>query len=306
MIFQNREFIAYDGHKIRVCDWRPSQGARTKAVVQILHGLGEHAMRYDRFANECVARNLAVVAHDHRGHGKQEGYGHYADSAGWNKVIADVLQVRQDIALQYPKLPVILFGHSMGSYIAQSFVMRHGGNNAALILSATTLAARAELFAGHSLARILSAVSGRRRKSKLLNQLGLGNFNNQFQPSRTDYDWLSRDQAEVDRYINDPLCGGQYSNQLWSDLTGGLLEVASHNAISLVRSDMPVLIFGGEFDPAGGQRGLTRLADGYRRVNHENVELSIYPGGRHEMLNETNGDAVTADVISWIEQVLNT
>ena len=183
-------------------------------MIQVLHGLGEHAGRYERFATACNAERIAVVAHNHRGHGHVEEFGHYADHDGWAKVIADVLQVRQHIADRFPKVPVVLLGHSMGSYIAQSFVMRHGGNNHALILSASTYAPRGQLRAGHLCAQLLTALTGGQRVNSFLNHSGLGKFNERFKPARTKFDWLSRDEAEVDRYIQDPLCGGDFSNKL--------------------------------------------------------------------------------------------
>ncbi len=288
-----------DGHTIKVFDWSP-QDNNPIGVVQILHGLGEHAGRYDRFAQACNANNLAVVAHNHRGHGVTENRGHYADNNGWDKVVGDVLRVRQLLADLYPACPVVLLGHSMGSYIAQSFVMRHGGNNLGLILSGTTFASRIELRAGNLAARALVTLSGGRRINTYLNHAGIGKLNERFRPVRTNADWLSRDENEVDRYIADPLCGGTYSNRLWADLTSGLLEVTSERAITKVRTDLPILILGGEQDPAGGKRGLARLANTYRRTKHEQVHLKIYTGGRHEMLNETNRGEVTADIIDWI------
>jgi alpha-beta hydrolase superfamily lysophospholipase len=300
MTLQNRELESTDDHIIKVYDWHPSGDSSPLAVIQVLHGLGEHAARYERFAKACNDNNLIVVAHNHRGHGAIEGFGHYADADGWGKVIADVLQVRQDIAARYAKLPVVLLGHSMGSYIAQSFVMRHGGNNVALVLSASTLASRIELRMGNVAAAIAATLFGKRRISKQLNQMGLGKLNNNFRPNRTGFDWLSRDEDEVDRYVCDPLCGGQYSNQLWYDLTGGMLEITSRRAIESVRADLPILILGGERDPVGGQKGLTRLADAYRQTGHNDLTLTIYPQGRHEMLNETNRDEVTNDIINWV------
>lgn len=298
---QKHELTAADGHRITVHDWHAAEDARPPAaVIQVLHGLGDHAERYGRFAGACNENNLAVVAHNHRGHGKTEGYGHFADEGGWRKVIGDVLQVRQDIAARYPKLPVILLGHSMGSFIAQSFVMRHGGNNAALILSGSTLASRVELRVSHIAAAIAAKLGGKRKNGALLNWIGLGKLNNRFEPARTSFDWISRDEDEVDRYVAGPFCGGEFSNQLWCDLTGGMLEITSTKAMRSVRADLPVLILGGECDPVGGSAALARLAGAYRNTGHNNVTLKIYPGGRHEMLNETNRVEVTADIISWI------
>ena len=301
MGFQQRQLTASDDHVINVYDWRADDDVTPTAVIQVLHGLGEHAARYERFAKACNSRQLAVVAHNHRGHGALDGFGHFADADGWDKTIADVLQVRQDIAAQYPQVPVVLLGHSMGSYIAQSFVMRHGGNNAALILSASTLSPRFEARSAHIAATVFALVSGKRRVSRLLNHQALGKLNDSFTPKRTGYEWLSRDEEEVDHYVADPLCGGQYSNQLWSDLTGGLLEITARKALASVRTDMPILILGGGDDPLGGQPGLTRLADAYRNAGHDGVALTIYPGGRHEMLNETNRNEVINDIINWVE-----
>lgn len=294
-------FRAEDGHWVSEFAWHPETAA-PRGVIQILHGLGEHASRYERFARACKASGLAVWAHDHRGHGARPGIaGHFADRRGWDKVLADVLQVNERIRAYYDKLPVVLLGHSMGSYIAQSFVLRHPAHVSALILSASTFAGRSELQTGHWLAKALT-VFGRRRKSGLLNQMGFGKFNHDFQPARTNYDWLSRDEDEVDRYIADPLCGGLYSNALWRDLTGGLLEITSRDALQAVPVELPVLIIGGEKDPVGGESGMNLLANAYRDTGHQNVELTIYPGGRHEMLNEVNRRAVTKDLLAWVQR----
>lgn len=291
---------ADDGDAIRVLSWRPEADAKERAVIQLLHGLGEHASRYERFAKACNARGLVVVAHNHRGHGDRSGMaGHYADRDGWDKLISDALLVRRHIRDSFPNLPIVLFGHSMGSYIAQSFVMRHAEDVALLILSGSTYAPRSQLQLFRAIAAILG-IFGRRRKSGLLDKMGFGAFNKPFLPARTDFDWLSRDESEVDEYVEDPLCGGLFTNQLWLDLMGGLLEITSTKAIRSVPADLPILILGGERDPVGGERGLSRLADVYRQAGHENLTLKIYQDGRHEMLNEINRDEVTRDIIDWI------
>jgi len=289
---------ADDGHEIRTRAWNPVARA-PDVVIQVLHGLGEHAARYGRFASACNAAGYAVVAHDHRGHGDSPGlHGHFADRGGWDKVIGDVLQVQQWLSECYPRVPVVLLGHSMGSYIAQSFAMRHPGGFARLILSASTWASRGELRAARAIAGLLS-IFGSRKTSTLLNTMGFGTFNRRFEPARTEFDWLSRDPAEVDKYVNDPLCGGLFTNRLWYDLTGGLLEITRLAAVARV-PDLPILILGGQLDPVGGEKRLVQLADVYRRTGHAAVTLKIYEGGRHEMLNETNRDAVTADILAWI------
>jgi alpha-beta hydrolase superfamily lysophospholipase len=141
---------------------------------------------------------------------------------------------------------------------------------------------------------------GGRNRSAFLNQLGIGSFNKRFAPNRTEFDWLSRDAAEVDRYVADPLCGFPLSNRFWYDLMGGLLETSSLRMLRRIPPDLPILITGGEDDPVGGKRGQSRLAHAYRRTGHKNVTLRLWPGGRHEMLNEINRDEFTRAVLEWI------
>lgn len=294
---------ALDEHIIKMLDWRPTN-REALAVVQILHGMGEHAGRYERFASACNSSKFAVVSHNHRGHGRSEHSGHFADEGGWQKVVADALQVRQYIAKTYPRRPVILLGHSMGSFIAQSFMQRHGDDIVAMILSGSTLANPVPLRAGLFVARAFTRIAGKRTKSQLLNQAGLGKFNRRFRPNRTDYDWLSRDETEVDLYVADPLCGGQFSNQFWADVTAGIIDVSGTRSLRSIRHDLPILITGGEVDPVGGSAGLSKLAEAYRLTGHHAVTLTIYPDARHELLNEINRDDVTGDIIAWVEQVL--
>ena len=291
------------GHQILVDSWHPEAETSPRALLHIFHGLGEHTARYERFARSCAANGIIVVAHNHRGHGENcdsESLGHYADKDGWNKLIADALLVQNNAREEFSGLPLVVMGHSMGSYIAQSFVMRYPRNVSQLILSASTYAPRLRLRLGKLLATFDAWRHGPRHRSDMLNQMSFGDFNKRFAPNRTEFDWLSRDENEVDKYVGDPLCGAPSSSQLWHDLTGGMLEITSQRAVTSVPNGMPLLILGGQFDPVGGEKGLTKLAYAYRKTRHEDVTLRIYADGRHEMLNETNRDEVTRDIIRWI------
>ncbi len=293
---------AEDGHAIHLQMWRPS--GPTTHIIQIVHGLGEHSDRYARFAAAATARGCIVCCHDHRGHGSSGGeLGHFADTGGWHSVVNDLHIVNRRLRESHAGMPLILLGHSMGSYIAQFYVMHFGGNIDALILSASTLASRVPLSLAYAIAKIESWRLGVRGRSTLLDKLGFGNFNKAFRPARTTLDWLSRDEQEVDRYVADPLCGGPYSCGLWLDLIGGLLEISSDNALSRVSSDLHILITGGSADPVGGDRGMGKLAMHYARTAHQHLKVKIYPDGRHEMLNEINRDEVTRDWIDWIETI---
>jgi len=297
------EIEAPEQHMIRGTHWRPE--GDVLGVIQIFHGLGEHHQRYERFAGVATARGFAVIAHDHRGHGTHaEELGHFADKNGWQLLTDDGLLVNDMIGDQYPGLPIILLGHSMGSYIAQYFSMQHDYRLTALVLSASTWPKKIQLIPGRLIARFVTMRHGIRGKSEFLHKLGFGAFNKSFEPSRTELDWLSRDTAEVDAYVSDPLCGGPYSCGLWLDLMGGLKAIASDHALRQIRDDLPILFTGGADDPVGGQKGITDLVMHYARSGHNSLSTKIYPDGRHEMFNETNRDEFTVDVLNWIEEQL--
>jgi alpha-beta hydrolase superfamily lysophospholipase len=275
-------------------------------VMHILHGLGEYAGRYARFAEAAARRGIATVGHDHRGHGAAAPTrGWFAATDGWDLVIEDALTVQEWIADRYPKLPRVVLGHSMGSYIAQDLAMRRGGELAALILSGSTWYSRVRTLSGKLLATAECHRLGDRAISPLLERLGFAAFNRRISPARTDSDWLSRDAAEVDKYVADPLTGGPFTAGLWRDLTEGLLRISSDSALRRIPASLPILITGGAEDPVGGDDGMGNLVMHYAQTGHTRLTVKIYPGARHEMLNETNRDEVTADWLDWVAETLH-
>ena len=291
---------AEDGHRIHLQSW--ATGDAPKGVIQMLHGLGEHIGRYERFADAALGRGYIVYGHDHRGHGQSEGdRGYFADENGWTRVIEDVRIVNDHIRETHATQPIIMLGHSMGSFIAETFAMHYGGRLRALLLSGSSWPQRVQTLPGRLLAKLESLRVGKRGNSALVNALGFSAFNRPFRPIRTEMDWLSRDETEVDRYIADPLCGGPFTCGLWLDFLGGLYGLGSDHALTRIPADLPILITGGSADPVGGEKGMTRLTMHYMQTLHQRVKLKIYPDGRHEMLNETNRDEVTADWLDWIE-----
>lgn len=296
---------ADDGHRIPVYYWLPR--TQPRGIVQILHGLSEHAARYERFANACIEQGFAVVAHDHRGHGGScpaDKLGHFADVGGWDKVAGDVLTVNAAARARFAGMPLVLFAHSMGSYIGQFFAMCHPGSIDALILSGSTSAPRIRLYLGQLAARLEIARHGKTYRSPALNRQAFGAFNNHFRPARTGFDWLSRDAREVDRYVTDPLCGRTPGAQLWHDLLGGMIGIGRKSALRQVPADLPVLITGGSDDPVGGRRGMQRLAALWSGTGHRNVTLKVFDGGRHEMLNETSRNEFTRFVTGWASKAI--
>lgn len=294
---------SYDGHVVHARTWSPA--SPPKAIIQVLHGLGEHSDRYARFAAVANDRGFVVGIHDHRGHGEHsESPGFFAAEDGWSALTSDGLIVNEFLKQRFTGLPLTLLGHSMGSYVAQSFAMQHGKRLNALLLSSSTFAPRIETRLGNLLARFECWRLGERGHSAVLDKLGFGNFNKPFVPARTDLDWLSRDPEEVDAYIADPLCGGPYTAGLWRDLSHGLFKIAADVEINRIPSDLPILITGGERDPVGGARGMDKLVTRFTRTGHGRLTVKIYTDGRHEMLNETNRDEVTADWLNWIEEYM--
>ena len=291
---------ADDRVEVHVCRWLPDSAPR--AVFQIAHGLAEHAARYGRLAQALTAQGFAVYANDHRGHGQTApsgDHGFFAESDGWRKCVGDLWTLNRRIAADHPGLPIILLGHSMGSFMAQDFVADHSDAIAGLVLSGSNGPPPAIAALGRMIARIERLRQGARGKSALLQAMMFGEFNKPFKPARTEFDWLSRDPAEVDAYVADPLCGFEFSNQLAVDLLDALGGLLKPERLARIRKGLPVYIFSGSDDPVGAN--LKALADAYRLAGLTKVEMRIYPGARHETLNETNRDEVTADLAAWSE-----
>jgi alpha-beta hydrolase superfamily lysophospholipase len=302
---QTRVLTAKDGREVSLRQWSPARAPR--CVIQIIHGMGEHAGRYARFAGAAAERGFAVCAHNHRGHGEHTDVrNHFADAGGWQLLNDDVQLVNDDIRQRFARIPVVMLGHSMGSFLAQTFAMHFGARLSGLILSGSTWPSRLQVVPALLIARIESWRLGVRGKSPLLDTLGFGSFNRQFAPTRTDYDWLSRDEAEVDKYVASEICGGPFSCAAWKDLLGGLFDISTDAAIGRVPGHLPILITGGAVDPVGGEKRMSKLAMHYAQTGHARLTVKIYADGRHEMLNEINRDEVMNDWFDWTETTIRT
>ena len=296
---------ANDRSRLYVNQWMPEGPA--KAVVMLSHGMAEHSGRYARLAEALCGAGYGLYALDQRGHGRtaDEGtLGLYAETDGWNKVVGDLASLNQHIGQQQPGLPIILLGHSMGSYIAQAYLLHHSASLHGAILSGSNFQPVALYRAARVIARIERLRQGLRGRSALIEFLSFGSFNTAFRPNRTAFDWLSRDPDEVDKYINDPLCGFRCTNQLWIDLLGGLQQISKASNLAQIDPGLPILVMGGECDPVSEGKRLNSLADALRDAGCQHLQLTVYPQARHEVFNETNRDAVTADVLAWLDQAL--
>jgi alpha-beta hydrolase superfamily lysophospholipase len=280
-----------------------------RAVVQVNHGLAEHGARYARFADFLGQRGFHVYAHDHRGHGGTKApdapIGRFAETAGGEKIIADVAAVHNLIAAENPGLPVILFGHSMGGLIALNFLLRHSARvHAAAVWNANFTAG----LAGRAALAVLAWERfrlGSDVPSRLLPKLTFRAWGKAVPNHRTLFDWLSRDAAEVDKYIADPLCGWDASVSMWRDVFGFIFAGAEDANFATIRRELPVLLVGGEKDPAtDGGKAVTHLAGRMRRMGFSNLVSRIYADTRHESLNEVNRDVVMTDFADWTETTL--
>lgn len=296
---------AFDGTGLHTNIWTPD-GDPAGAVV-IAHGMAEHAVRYAPLAEELAQAGFAVYAHDHRGHGRTASsmtdLGFFADHDGWAKVVGDLGTVVRRAHVEHPGIPVVLLGHSMGSLLARSFALDHSQDIDALVLSGTAGDPGVLGKVGLALARVEARLLGRRHPSRLLNTLSFGSFNKRFAPNRTEFDWLSRNEATVDAYIADPFCGVVPSAQFFVDMLGGVHSINDDASVGRVRDDLPILLVAGGNDPVGDDgRGVTAVRDQFARSGVRDLTLKLYPGARHEIFNETNADEVIGDVVAWVEE----
>ena len=283
--------------------WRPSGAPR--AVVQIIHGMAEHSARYGRLAGALTAAGYAVYAHDLPGHGPHvdaKERGHFADRRGWRVAVSSVREVQRLAQREQPGVPLFMLGHSMGSFLLQHYVADSGNALAGAIFSATTGDLGPTRAVGLALMRLEARFYGRRHASALGELLSFRTFNRKFQPARTGFDWLSRDRAEVDKYVADPNCGFRVTAGLWIDLLEAGGKLTAPVRLRRIPKTLPVLLIAGSEDPVSqGPRGPRTLERAYLRVGLRDVTVKIYPDARHELFNDLCRDEVTADLLAWLD-----
>lgn len=279
------------------------------AIVHIIHGMAEHGARYAHVAEALNNANFHVYAHDHRGHGQSlvdgQPLGHLADKGSWSLCVQDAHSVRERIAQEHPGLPIVALGHSMGSFVLQQSLYQYPDDYVAAALSASNGKPGALGQVGRVVGRVERLRVGKRKPSPVIQAMTFGEFNKAFDPTRTEFDWLSRDPEQVDAYIMDPLCGFACTTQTWVDFLDGLFELASPENVAKVPKDKPLYLFAGGEDPVGEKGvGVRRLRDQYLAAGLTNVSLKLYPDARHETVNETNRLEVIGDLVAWCSRVV--
>lgn len=304
--FQHRH---EDGSEHQVYRWLPE--APPIAVLQIVHGMAEHAGRYSALAEAMNARGVAVYAQDLPGHGitgQRSGQpGHFADRKGWEHALAVIESVREAAAAAHAGAPEFLLGHSMGSFLAQYLLCGGGRPRRGVVLSATTQDMGPMRPVGALLMRMLAALRGPTTPSALGEALSFKAFNKAFAPNRTDFDWLSRDAASVDAYIADPHCGHRCTLGLWRDLLDAGAGLDDPERLARVPADTAILLIAGSRDPVSqGEAGPRALAAAYRAAGVRQVDERYFDGARHELLHETCRDEVIALLCDWVGNLSDT
>lgn len=302
----NFTFKGEEDIDIYVYKYEPIEKENINGIVQISHGMSEEASRYERFAKYLTDDGYIVYINDHRGHGRSvkdiHNIGILAKKDGIHCIVRDLNKLTNIIKEENKEVPIFLFSHSMGSFAAQRYIIDHSKDIDGVILSGTNGLYGLEVDLGFLVAKIMSKVQGREKQAYLIDKIAFGGFNKVFKPNKSEFDWLSRDEKEVIKYIENEYCGVVFSNGYFYDLFKLFKEIRDVNNLNKISKKLPIYIFAGDKDPVGKfGKGIIELYTNYKRADIENVEYRLYEGGRHEMLNEINREQVMADTLNWIK-----
>ncbi len=286
--------------------WRPQNRESARGVIQIIHGMSEHIERYAPTAEYLADRGFIVVGNDHLGHGRTaagpEEYGYFADREGWDTVAGDVRRLRTLVGEKARDYPYFLLGHSLGSFLARTYMINWPGTVDGVILSGTGQENGATLWLGWQASNIACNLSGPTSHSNLITAVAFGSYNRQFKPHRTRMDWLSRNEESVDKFRKDPMCRFFPTVGMYRDMMEGMQFVADKKNLQKMDPDTPVLFLSGDKDPVGHNgSAVKKVADRFKSAGVKDITVRMYPDARHEVLNELNRDEVLADLMDWLE-----
>ena len=295
-----------DGESICYYQWDANPNVPLKGVVQIAHGLGEHAGRYDHIAHLMQEAGYAVYANDHRAHGKtaemKRLFGFYDGEEYFKDCVEDMHALSTLMRSQHPNSKFILFGHSMGSLLSRKYVTQYADELDALILSGTASFIKGLGNIGLVTATTVTAFRGRARRNDFLKSYFFGEFNKKFKPNRTKLDWISSDDEQVDLFAEDPYRIEDFSLGVFLDIIKNSKTLNKTEAFNATPKDLPILIFSGDKDPVGEMgKGVKRVVKQYERCGMNNLTFNLYEGGRHEMLNEINAEEVKQELLQWLK-----
>lgn len=309
MNFKTNTFTTPDNETIFYYRWPSNKNIVLKGIVQISHGIGEHAGRYHSIANALQNEGYEVFANDHRIHGKSvksEDYlGYYDGDDYFSDALNDMRQLTEIIKTTHPTKKIILFGHSMGSLLSRAYVTKYGEDLEALILSGTASFMISLGSFGLLSAQFLGKLNGKHRSNELLKNLFYSQFNKKFKPNRTKVDWISSDEHQVDLFEADPLRIENFSLSVFKDILKGSKKMDRNATFEKTPKNLPIFIFSGDKDPVGEMgKGVKKVVKKYKNAGIENLTLKLYKEGRHEMLNEINKEEVEKDVLNWLNKMI--
>ena len=299
-------YPSHDGKtSIRAVEWRGE--GEIRAVLQIAHGVAEYIDRYAAFADFLCQHGIAVVGNDHLGHGGSTAEGeariYFGKKNGWQHVVDDMHSLRLEGGKRFPGIPYFLMGHSMGSFLTRSYLIRYPGSVRGAILMGTGQQSPALIKAGRLVAKAEGMRLGWDRWSPLIESIAFAPYNKQFAPNRTSHDWLSVNEENVDRYLADPLCGEQATVGLFYEMLGGLDFIRRSENLAKMDHRRPALFISGWEDPVGDMgKGVIAACNSFRAAGVEDLTLQLYPGMRHEILNETGKEEVYDFILDWLNK----
>ena len=301
-------FSSADGRSSIHCRmWSPE--GEPRAIVQIVHGVAEHIGRYHDFASFLTGKGFVAVGDDHLGHGltvsDESEFGWFAETDGWELIIKDEKKLRDIMRDKYPGVPMILLGHSMGSFMARTYIGYYPEDFDLCILAGTGHTPVAVCLAGRMVARREICRHGSKYRSSILQQMAFGNYLKGIENPIGPYDWICRDENVIRAYNADPLCGFAVTAELMYEMTGGLEMIRKKSHLRKMKKDLPILLISGSADPVGGWgKGVRTVFRLFKGIGMEDVTIKLYPEDRHEVLNELNKQEVYSDILAWIDKKL--
>ena len=313
MLTTTLTYPSHDGTStIRALLWEPDAAVKPdfapRAVVQLVHGMAEHVERYAPFAEHLVGEGFVVCANDHVGHGKtassEADLGHMPLEGGEDVLVEDVHALRELVGERYlADVPHVIFGHSMGSFVTRVYLTRHAEGLSAAVICGTGQQPHAQAAAGKTLTRVLASLRGERHVSKLIDSMGAGAYAKAIRDARTNVDWIATDPEVVDEYQVDPLCGQPFTVGAYHTLSCLVADATDEVLARRVPAGLPLYFIAGAEDPVGDRgRGVRAAVSEYRNAGVRLVELTIYPGVRHEILNEPIKEKVMSDIVDFLSR----
>ena len=300
-------FPSRDGNtEIHTIEWKPE--GDIKAVVQLCHGMVEYIDRYDDFANYLSEHGYYVVGNDHLGHGKsvqnRNEYGFFQEKYGNACVIGDMHTLRTRTQKKYPDVPYFILGHSMGSLLTRQYIQMYGqGLAGAAIIGVVADQPMPLIKVGRGLCKLTASVKGWHYRSKLVDYMSVGHFNDAFKPARTRADWVTSDQKKLDEYVADPLCSFTFTVNAYYHMFGGMEKIVKKESAYLIPKSLPMLVMAGEEDPCGNfGKGVVKVYERYKKAGIKDIEMRLYAGDRHELINETDRTQVYEDLLTWFDK----